>query len=85
MENVKYMFLRTVCSGKYCDVRRMRCGNSSGYYIARNCVIYRSPNIVRIVKCRTLVSAGYDARMRERRTTCKTLMGKPTGILSHSV
>jgi len=54
----------------------MRCGHSLGYSIARNCVIYRSPNIVRIVECRRLVCAGHEAGMRERRTTCETLMGK---------
>ena len=48
-------------------------------------MIYRSPNIVRTVKCRRLVCAGHEARMRERRTTRKTLMGKPTGILSSSI
>jgi len=47
-------------------------------------VINRSLNIVRMMKCRRLVCAGHEARMREGRTTCKTLLGKPTGILSRS-
>jgi hypothetical protein len=62
----------------------MKCAHSLGYYIARNCVIHRSPSIVRIGKCRKIECAGHEARMKERRATCKTLIGKLTGILRSS-
>ena len=41
--------------------------------------MYRSPNIVRVVKCRKLRWAGHVARMEEGRSTFKILTGKPTG------
>ena len=40
---------------------------------------YRSPNIVRVIKSRRLIWAGYVARMEEGRNTFKILTGKPTG------
>lgn len=80
----KYTCLRTVWSGKYLDVRRMKCAHSLGYYITRNCVTYRSPSIVRIGKCWEIVCAEHEARMRERGTTCKMLIGKLTGVLRSS-
>ena len=41
--------------------------------------MYRSPNIVRVIKFRRLRWAGYAARMEEGRSTFKILTGKPTG------
>ena len=41
--------------------------------------MYRSPNIVRVIKSRRLRWAGYLARMEEGRSALKTLTGKPTG------
>ena len=41
--------------------------------------LYRSPNIVRVIKCRRLRWAGYVARMQEGRSAFKILTGKPTG------
>ena len=35
--------------------------------------LYRSPNIVRVIKCRRLRWVGYVARMEEDRSTFKTL------------
>ena len=41
--------------------------------------LYRSPNIVRVIKSRRLRLAGHVARMEEGRSTFKILTGKPTG------
>ena len=41
--------------------------------------LYRSPNIVRLIKYRRLRLAGYVARMDEIRSAFKILTGKPTG------
>ena len=41
--------------------------------------MYRSPNIVRVIKSRRLRWAGHVARMEESRSASKILTGKPTG------
>ena len=41
--------------------------------------LYRSPNIVRVIKSTRLRWAGYVARMEEGRSAFKILTGKPTG------
>ena len=41
--------------------------------------MYRSPNIVRVIKSRRLRWAGHVARMEEGRSGFKILTGKPTG------
>ena len=41
--------------------------------------MYRSPNIVRVIKSRSLRWAGQVARMEESRRAFKTLTGEPTG------
>ena len=41
--------------------------------------LYRSPNIVRVIKSRRLRWAGYVARMKEGTSAFKMLTGKPTG------
>ena len=41
--------------------------------------LYRSPNIVRVIKSRRLRWAGHAARMEEGRSAFKILAGKPTG------
>jgi hypothetical protein len=41
--------------------------------------LYRSPNIVRVVKSRRLRWAGHVARMEEGRSALKILNGKLTG------
>ena len=40
--------------------------------------MYRSPNIVRVIKSRRLRWAGHVARMVEGRSAFKILIGKPT-------
>jgi hypothetical protein len=40
--------------------------------------LYRSPNIVRVIKSRRLRWAGHVARMEEGRSSFKILTGKPT-------
>ena len=40
--------------------------------------LYRSSNIVRMIKCRKLKWAGHVARMEEGRSTFKISTGKPT-------
>ena len=40
--------------------------------------LYRSPNVVRVIKSRRLRWAGHVARMEEGRSAFKTLTGKPT-------
>ena len=41
--------------------------------------LYRSPNIVWVIKCIRLRFAGHVARMEEGRNAFKILTGKPTG------
>ena len=41
--------------------------------------MYRSPNIVRVIRSRRLRWAGHVARMEEGRNALKILTGKPTG------
>ena len=41
--------------------------------------LYRSPNIVRVIKCRRLRWSGDVARMEDGRSAFKILKGKPTG------
>ena len=41
--------------------------------------MYRSPNIVRVIKSRRLRWAGHVARMEEGRSAFKILTGKPIG------
>ena len=41
--------------------------------------MYRSPNIVKVIKSRRLRWAGHVARMEEDRRAFKILTGKPTG------
>ena len=41
--------------------------------------LYRSPNIVRVIKSRRLRLAEHVARMEEGRSAFKVLAGKPTG------
>ena len=41
--------------------------------------LYRSPNIVRVIKSRRLRWAGHVARMEEGKSAFKILKGKPTG------
>ena len=41
--------------------------------------LYRSPNIVRVIKSKGLRWAGHVARMEEGRSAFKILTGKPTG------
>ena len=41
--------------------------------------LYRSPNIVGVIKSRRLRWAGHVARMEEGRSAFKILTGKPTG------
>ena len=41
--------------------------------------MYRSPNIVRVIKSRRLRWAGHVDRMEEGRSAFKILTGKPTG------
>ena len=41
--------------------------------------MYRSPNIVRVIKSRRLRWAGHVVRMEEGRSAFKILIGKPTG------
>ena len=39
----------------------------------------RSPNLVRVIKSRRLRGAGHVARMEERRSAFKIMIGTPTG------
>ena len=41
--------------------------------------MYRSPNIVRVIKSRRSLWAGHVARMEECRNAFKIITGKPTG------
>ena len=41
--------------------------------------LYRSPNVIRVIKSRRLTWAGHVARMEEGKSAFKMLTGKPTG------
>ena len=41
--------------------------------------MYRSPNIVRVIKSRRLRWAGHVGRMEDGRSAFKIVTGKPTG------
>jgi hypothetical protein len=41
--------------------------------------LYSSPSIIGIIKSRRMKCAGHVARMREKRNTCRLLLGKPEG------
>ena len=45
----------------------------------RNFIVYRSPNIVNVIKSRGLRWAGHVARMEEGRSAFKILIGTPAG------
>jgi hypothetical protein len=46
--------------------------------------LYRSPNVVRMIKSRRLCWAVHVARMEEGRSAFKILTGKPTGKIRKS-
>ena len=52
---------------------RWRRLHNEGLYI-----LYRSPNIVRVIRSRRLRWARHVAKIEEGRSTCKILTGKPT-------
>ena len=41
--------------------------------------LYRSPNIVMVIKSRRFIWAGHEERMEEGRSAFKIITGKPTG------
>ena len=41
--------------------------------------LYRSPNIIRVIKSKRLIWAVHEARMEEGRSPFKIVTGKPTG------
>ena len=45
----------------------------------RNFIVYRSPNIARVIKSTRLRWAGHVSRMEEGRSSFKILTGKPIG------
>ena len=57
--------------------RGMRMGSEKGSTM-RNHSLYRSPNIVRVIKSRRLGWAGHVARMEEGTSAFKILTGKST-------
>ena len=48
-------------------------------FTMRNFIVYRSPNIVRVIKSRRFRWAGHVARMEEGRSAFKILTGTSTG------
>ena len=54
-------------------------GSGEGSFNEELHSLYRSPNIVRVIKSRRLRWAGHLARMEEVRSAFKILTGKPTG------
>ena len=55
-------------------------GSGEGSAMRNFVVLYRSPNIVRVIKSRRLRWAGHVARMEEGRSAFKILIGRPTGF-----
>jgi hypothetical protein len=60
------------------DPRGMRMGGVEGSTM-RKFIVYRSPNIVRVIKYRRLRWAGHVARMEQGRSAFKILIGTPAG------
>ena len=54
-------------------------GSGEGSTIREFHSLYPSPNIVRVIKYRTLRWAGHVARIEEGRSAFKIVTGKPTG------
>ena len=57
----------------------LRMGSGEGFTNEELHNLYRSPNIVRVIKSRRLRWAGHVARMQEGRTPFTILTGTPTG------
>jgi hypothetical protein len=57
----------------------MSFGSGEGFTMWEVRSLYRSPNIVRVIKSRRLKLAGRVARMEEGRSAFKILTGTPTG------
>ena len=56
----------------------MRMGSGGRLHNEELHTLYRSPNIVMVIKYRRLRWAGHVARMEESRSAFKILTGKPT-------
>jgi hypothetical protein len=77
--------LKTRSSGEYLGPKRRewgvekdtKCGRFHIEEVLHN--LFRSLNIVRVIKSRRLRWPGHVARMEEGRSTFKILTGKPTG------
>ena len=59
--------------------RWMRIGSEEGFTNEGLHCLYRSPNIVRVIKSRRLRWAGHVARIEEDSSTFKILTGTPKG------
>jgi hypothetical protein len=59
--------------------RVMRMGSGEGFTMRNLIVLYRSPNVVRMINSRRLRWAGHVARMEEGRSVFKILTGVPLG------
>ena len=54
-------------------------GSEEGFTMRNFIVLYRSANIVRVIKSRRLRWTGHVARMEEDRSAFKILTGSPSG------
>ena len=60
-------------------LKGMRMGSGESSTMKDLHSLYRSPNIVTVIKSRRLRWAGHVARMEECRSAFKILIGKPSG------
>jgi hypothetical protein len=59
--------------------RGVRIGSGEGSTTRNFIILYRSPNMVKVIKSRRLRWVGHVARMEVGRSAFKIVSGKPTG------
>ena len=64
--------MKTGSRGKYLGPKGMRMGNGRRLHNEELLSLYRSPNIVRVIKSRRLRWAGHDAKMEEKKVLSKS-------------
>ena len=77
-EKRRLTYLKTESWGEYLDPTGMNGERRTRHNQELHC-LYRSHNIVRVIKSRRLSWAGHVARMKEGRSVFKILTGTPTG------
>jgi hypothetical protein len=78
--NITVLFKKYLDSrGEYLGPEGMRMGTGRRFYNEELKSLYRSPNIVRVIKWKSLKCTGDIARMEEGRSAFKIFTDKPRG------